>query len=209
MLLFPLPPPSVPQVDAYMRATSGPSKGNLIVEVIIKLLGLDVCADTGAWVGSAINEGGRLSLGIKLLGLDACVGTGVHENWGLVGQMRCVSCNTQLRGCCAFASPCRSGGQRHAARHLRRVSGTGSSPRWEAPLLAKRIKLAGCATTSVWPAPEFFPSVPTSHNAPPAVLHCSRNGPQAEEASDHRWTQHCAHAPLWPALLEMHRMPCN
>ncbi len=38
------------QVDAYMRATSGPSKQNLIVEVIIKLLGLDVCADTGASV---------------------------------------------------------------------------------------------------------------------------------------------------------------
>lgn len=33
-----------------MRATSGPSKQNLIVEVIIKLLGLDVCADTGGWV---------------------------------------------------------------------------------------------------------------------------------------------------------------
>ncbi|GAB4817617.1 hypothetical protein N2152v2_004663 [Parachlorella kessleri] len=36
-----------PSVDAYMRAkTFGSAKSNLIVELIIRLLGLDVCADT-------------------------------------------------------------------------------------------------------------------------------------------------------------------
>lgn len=41
-----------------MRATSGPSKQNLIVEVIIKLLGLDVCADTGAPGWAGVGAGG-------------------------------------------------------------------------------------------------------------------------------------------------------
>lgn len=36
-----------PQVDAYMRASAVAGKNNLIVDVIMRLLGLDVCADTG------------------------------------------------------------------------------------------------------------------------------------------------------------------
>lgn len=44
-----------PEVDAFMQATSVAGKQNLIVEVIIRLLGLDVCADTV--VGSAMLRG--------------------------------------------------------------------------------------------------------------------------------------------------------
>ncbi|EFN59136.1 hypothetical protein CHLNCDRAFT_137957 [Chlorella variabilis] len=44
-----------PEVDAYMRATAVAGKGNLMVEVIIRLLGLDICADTV--VGNAMLRG--------------------------------------------------------------------------------------------------------------------------------------------------------
>eukprot|EP00887_Chlorella_sp_A99_P000995 scaffold5.g995.t1 len=44
-----------PVLDAYMKATAFGGKSNLIVEVIIKLLGLDVCADT--LVGNAMLRG--------------------------------------------------------------------------------------------------------------------------------------------------------
>lgn len=51
------PPTTHPptQVDAYMKATWGVSawgggRGNLIVDLVLRLLGLDVCADTGGWV---------------------------------------------------------------------------------------------------------------------------------------------------------------